>query len=47
MQTRAYIIADAPDIFLGSYYEAVVMLGYEKIDKNILPKYGYLKLYHK
>ncbi len=46
VQTRAYILANAPDIFLGNHYEAVVLLGYEKSDDNIIPKYGYLKMYY-
>ena len=45
VQTRAYIEANAPDIFLGNHYEAVVMLGCEKTSDNWSPIHGYLKLY--
>ncbi len=46
VQTRAYIMANAPDIFLGNHYEAVILLEVEKNDKNWISKYGYLKLYY-
>lgn len=46
VQTRAYILANAPDIFLGNHYESVVLLGYEELDDNIIPKYGYLRMYY-
>ena len=45
IQTRAFISAEAPDIFLGDHYEAVVMLGREITDRNWIPLHGYLKLY--
>jgi len=41
VQTRAHILANAPDIFLGDHYEAVVLLGCD----DWSPIYGYLKLY--
>jgi hypothetical protein len=46
VQTRAYVLANAPDIFLGNHYEAVILLGVEKNNENWIPKYGYLKLYY-
>jgi len=46
VQTRAYVLTNAPDIFLGDHYESVVLLGYEKLDDNVIPKYGYLKMYY-
>jgi len=42
VQTRAYILANAPDIFLGDHYEAVLLLGSEEWS----PIYGYLKMYY-
>ena len=45
VRSRAFIAAEAPDIFLGDHYEAVVFLGREILGRNWLPKYGYLKLY--
>ncbi len=46
IQTRAYIIADAPDIFIGDHFEAVVILGCEELGENWISKYGYIKMYY-
>lgn len=45
VQTRAYVVADAPDVLLGNHYEAVVLLGCEKVGENWRPQFGYLKMY--
>lgn len=45
VQTRAYIEANAPDIFIGSHFEAIVFLGRSIVGNNWLPIHGYLKLY--
>lgn len=45
VQSRAFVKADGPDVFLGNHYEAVVYLGYEKIEDNVIPQYGILKMY--
>jgi hypothetical protein len=45
LQSRAYVSAEAPDIFLGNHYEAVVLLGREIIGNNWVPLFGSLRLY--
>jgi hypothetical protein len=46
VQTRAFIKANAPDIFLGDHFEAVVLLGREIIDSNWIPIFGHLRLHY-
>ncbi|MCM8525900.1 MAG: hypothetical protein NE327_05245 [Lentisphaeraceae bacterium] len=46
IQTKAFIKAKAPDIFLGDHYEVVVFLGCIKSKENWIPEYGYIKLYY-
>jgi hypothetical protein len=46
VQTRAYVVADAPDIILGDHFEAVVILGCRVDGENWVADYGYLKLYY-
>jgi hypothetical protein len=45
VQSRAFVKADGPDVFLGNHYEAVVYLGYEEDEDNVIPQYGILKMY--
>ena len=45
VQTRAYISASAPDVFLGDHFEAVVLLGCNHVGSNWIAEHGYLKLY--
>lgn len=46
VQTRALIMANAPDILLGDHFEAVVILGCEELGNNWFSKYGYIKMYY-
>jgi|GEM_PF-2653142 len=46
VRTRAFIEADAPDIFLDDHFEAVVILGCEEEQEHWWAKYGLLKLYY-
>lgn len=46
IQTRAFVLADAPDIFIGNHYEVVGILGCEVVGDNWNAKYGYLKMYY-
>jgi biotin synthase-like enzyme len=45
IRSRAYIKADAEDVFLGDHYEAVVLLGIESIEEYKQAKYGVLRMY--
>ena len=46
IQTKAYIQAIAPNIFLGNHYEAVVIIGCDIKSEHWIAKYGYLKMYY-
>ena len=45
VRSRAFIKADAADIFLGDHYGAVVLLGIEAIGEYQRAKYGVLRMY--
>jgi hypothetical protein len=43
--SRAFVLAHAPDAFLGDHYEAIVALGPRVVGENLVPTAGQLKLY--
>jgi hypothetical protein len=45
VRSRAFIKADAEDVFLGDHYEAVVLIGIESIGELQRAKHGVLRMY--
>jgi hypothetical protein len=45
VRSRAFIKADADDVFLDDHYEAVVLIGSESIGEHRRAKYCVLKMY--
>jgi hypothetical protein len=45
VRSRAYIKADAEDVFLNDHYEAVILIGNERIGEHQRAKYGVLRMY--
>jgi len=45
IRSRAYVKADAEDVFLGDHYEAVVLIGKVSIGKHKRAEYGLLRMY--
>ncbi len=45
VRSRAFIKADAEDVYLGNHYEAVVLIGIESTGENQRAKYGVLRMY--
>ena len=45
VRSRAFVKADAPDMFLGNHFEATVLIGYEQDEDMVYAKYGMLRMY--
>jgi hypothetical protein len=45
VRSRAFIRADAEDVFLEDHYEAVVIIGIESLGEHQRAKYGVLRMY--